>query len=557
MSNDQRSWRPEFGRMNVRPRQSVPMHSDNNWHLAHWYEMPREDPATPEVYTYTDAMSYAPGSEVAFHTSATAARWTLQVYRDGQEPVLVHEARDLEGRFHAAPKQAYRTGCGWPVAHRWRLPADLASGFYRVVSTCDRGNDSRFVQHHFFVVTPTDAKPEGRFLLILPTSTWLAYNDWGGPNSYDGIDGKSGAEFSPTLSIERPWTRGLVWLPPGAPRLCDTPKRRPLDAPRYTTKEWAFTNGFAQFFASAGWAQFDRHFVVWAERQGYAFDMITQTDLHFRPEILGRYKAAVIVGHDEYWTREMRNHVDAYVEAGGKLARFAGNFLWQVRLEDEGRRQVCYKARAQAEDPVRGTDQAHLLTTAWENPDINWPGATTMGVNGLQGVYASWGGLSPRGSRGFTVYRPNHWAFAGADTYYGDVIGDEAGIFAYEVDGLDYTFRKGLPYPTGEDGAPASTIEILALSPAVRVEEEHDYEGFRYYLGNGKTNSSTRTTPGPTPAEGPDPQRYGSGVIVTMTKGKGEVFCAGSCEWLTGLARGDFTTEQVTRNVLNRFLDRR
>lgn len=39
-----------------------------------------------------------------------------------------------------------------------------------------------------------------------------------------------------------------------------------------------------------------------------------------------------------------------------------------------------------------------------------------------------------------------------------------------------------------------------------------------------------------------------------MAKGKGEVFCAGSCEWLTGLARGDFSTEQVTRNVLNRFL---
>ncbi len=47
-------------RTNIRPRPSVAMHSDNNWHLSHWYEMPREDPESPEVYTYTDAMSYAP-----------------------------------------------------------------------------------------------------------------------------------------------------------------------------------------------------------------------------------------------------------------------------------------------------------------------------------------------------------------------------------------------------------------------------------------------------------------------------------------------------------------
>ena len=40
------------------------------------------------------------------------------------------------------------------------------------------------------------------------------------------------------------------------------------------------------------------------------------------------------------------------VERGGHVARFAGNFMWQTRLEDEGRRQVCYKYRARAEDPI-------------------------------------------------------------------------------------------------------------------------------------------------------------------------------------------------------------
>ena len=557
MANDQQKhpgidWMPEFRPMNVVKRHSAVMHPGDAWHLSHWYEAPREDPAVPEVYTYTDAMSYAPGDEVAFHTSTTARSWTLQVYRDGNVPTLVHEAKDLAGTFHATPPDAYRAGCKWPAGHRWRLPADLASGFYRIASSCSFENGASFVQHHFFVVVPTEPRPAGRFLLILPTSTWLAYNDWGGANSYDGVDGPARNQFSPALSIERPWTRGLLWLPPGAPRLCDPIKRPAWNAPRYYTKEWAYTNGF---FASAGWAQFDRHFVVWAEREGYAFDMITQTDLHYRPEILKRYGSAVIVGHDEYWSTEMRDAMDAFVEEGGKVSRFAGNFLWQVRLEDEGRRQICFKARAHAEDPVKGTDHAKLLSGSWEDPAIGRPGALTFGVNGAQGIYSSWGALAPRASQGFTVYRPRHWVFEGTETHYGDVVGAEAGIFGYEVDGLDYTFRRGLPYPTGDDGAPPS-IEILAMAPAVRVEEEHRGEGFRYYLGNGRRDTTTSAKPAGAGGDGgdSDPQRYGSGMIVHMPRGRGEVFCAGSCEWIMGLAKGDFCTQQITRNVLDRFL---
>ena len=68
-------------------------------------------------------------------------------------------------------------------------------------------------------------------------------------------------------------------------------------------------------------------------------------------------------------------------------------------------------------------------------------------MNGVHGLYASWGGFAPHGQKGFTVYRPDHWAFAGTGLHYADIFGDKARIFAYEVDGLDYTFRDGLPYP--------------------------------------------------------------------------------------------------------------
>ena len=107
----------------------------------------------------------------------------------------------------------------------------------------------------------------------------------------------------------------------------------------------------------------------------------------------------------------MRDTIDAYVERGGNIARFAGNFFWQIRLEDGGRTQICYKYRAYEEDPLLDTEQSHLTTLFWDTPEVGRPGAQTFGLSGTLGIYAGWGACSPRGAGGFTIYRPEHWAF--------------------------------------------------------------------------------------------------------------------------------------------------
>ena len=45
-------------------------------------------------------------------------------------------------------------------------------------------------------------------------------------------------------------------------------------------------------------------------------------------------------------------------------------------------------------------------------------------------------------------------------------------------------------------------------------------------------------------------------MIVNFRRGKGEVFHAGTCEWVAGLLRQDAMIEQVTKNVLDRYLGR-
>ena len=50
---------------------------------------------------------------------------------------------------------------------------------------------------------------------------------------------------------------------------------------------------------------------VLAEREGIALDYATNGDLEAHPEILGAYRLVLSVGHDEYWSREMRDAVNA------------------------------------------------------------------------------------------------------------------------------------------------------------------------------------------------------------------------------------------------------
>lgn len=527
-------------------RISAPMGAGESWLNRHWYDAASNDPSWPDIHVYTDAMSYAPGDEVQFRASTQASSWTLEIVRDGAHPRRMHLAPAIAGQYTACPDQPFRTGCDWPVLHRWRIPADCRSGFFKVISHCDLPDGARYIHHHFFVVRPARDRPAAH-LLILPTATWTAYNDWGGANHYQGI-----AAASAILSLKRPWRNGLVWLPEGSPRIASDPER-PIGAPpQYRMKEWALANGFGQYAGAAGWAQFDRHFLVWAETHGFDIDIITQTDLQYRPEILAPYRCLVFVGHDEYWSAAMRDAVDAFVDAGGHVARFAGNFLWQIRLEDEGQVQVCHKYNAASADTDAVGAQAHLLTTAWEDRRVGRPGASTFGVNALRGMYAGWGGFAPAGGGGFTIYRPRHWAFDGTYLRYGDMLGRAAQIFGYEVDGLEYDVRNGLPYPLGTDGAPEG-LEILGMAPATLEEDVIPGDAGPYYIRDGDLRFAAEVLDGEATPENMARRRHGSGMMVSFRRGKGEVFTAGSCEWIMGLSRRDPQVEQITGNVLRRF----
>jgi hypothetical protein len=536
---------PDFGLTPEQRREAV---------FGHHYEHPGMDGERGEIWCYTPRFSYRAGETVVLHVSSTAPVFRVEIVRDGADetPALTLEGQG--GRWQDTPDQCSVEGCGWQPTLDFAIPREWPSGFYRITLTAEGGDGRPISCDHCIIVRPEPGPKPGRILQIAATGTWLAYNTWGGSNHYQGITGPGRDQYAVAVSTQRPWGRGFVRLPADAPRVPLEAALPPAAAPRYPHMEWAYATGHSKKYASAGWASYDGHFFRWAERNGYQLDLATQHELHFNAELVEGYDCIVFTGHDEYWTWEMRDAVDAYVNGGGRVARFAANFMWQTRLEDEGRRQVCYKYRARAEDPAYRGGDITRATNSWEAPEVGRPGAATFGLNASAGVYAGWGNCAGRGMRGFPVYRPEHWAFAGTGLSYGDMLGAEGHVFGYEVDGLEYVISNGLPEPTGNDGAPEG-VEILALGLATLIEEGQGLPPGGFLNDEDARFVASTLYHDDSPAS-VDKVKRGSGMIVNFRRGAGEVFHAGSCEWVAGLLRRDGMVEMVTRNVLDRYVGR-
>ncbi len=529
---------------------------DRPVHARQWFEFPGRGDGVPETWCYTDRLSYAAGEKVTLFAISTEALVDVQVRSETLRPALMLELRSVAVAWSDTPESASATGCDWPSVAEFTIGVEWPSGIYRItVRPCTPGAEGQDATH-LIVVRPSPGSRPGRLLLVTADATWTAYNDWGGSNHYEGVVDPRSKRFSPHLSTQRPFARGFVTLPPEAPRTVpDRPP--PFGAPiRYPHMDWAWRHGYSKKYASAGWASYEKYFAHWAEAQGYALDIATQQDLHHRPDVLDGAACLIHVGHDEYWSWAMRDAVDSYVDRGGRVARFAGNFFWQIRLEQSGRVQTCHKYLAETEDPLRNGPERYLTTNCWEAAVLGRPGHATFGLDGSRGLYAGWGGLAARGPGGFTLYRPEHWAFAGTGLGYGDILGLDGRIFGYEVDGLDYRIEDGLPFPVAKPDLPEG-LEILALGLA-RLREDGGsgpQEGDAF-VGDDDARFLARLRFGTDSEDALARADRGSGMIVGFTRGEGHVFHAGTTEWVAGLIRHDPAVEQVTRNVLNRFLER-
>jgi hypothetical protein len=444
---------------------------------------------------YADQLSYAPGDTVELHVSTTAAKWSLEIARLGAKTETAFSKQDLAGAVHPVPANASSHGCGWPAAFSLKIPRDWRSGYYEaLLRAADNGGE--FTERNrrtaesrlFFVVRAAEPGGEAKILLQLATNTYNAYNNWGGHSLY-AFHARNKLQGT-RVSFDRPL------------------------AGQFRTWELPF--------------------VAWAERNGIALEYAVNSDLEFRPELLKSYKLVLSVGHDEYWSSLMRDHLEAYIGDGGNVAFFSGNTCcWQVRSEDEGRALLCYK-QAFNLDPLFPGGDHRLLATLWSHDLVKRPENELTGVGFLHGGYHRSHGQYMDGAAAFTVHRPQHWAFAGSELKAGETFGGKNTIVGYECDGCEFELKDGLPTPTHRDGTP-ETFTILGTCPARwHPDDALWYERF--------------------PRDDAGAPAQGAAVMGVYTR-DGSVFTAGTTDWAHGLTGDDPAVERITRNVLERLAE--
>jgi hypothetical protein len=478
---------------------------------------------------YCWPQSALPGEHVGLHVSTSAPAFDVEVVREGAEPAVVWRAEAVSGARHPVPPTASADGCGWPPAISIPVDERWPSAYHSVrLAAAGEHADA------FFAVRP---RRPARILLGLSTSTSAAYNDWGGPSLYTG---------GTRVSLERPLARGFLRKPEPARRKAqDEP-----DPEALTYFRWAEEHEVSPWSGGAGWWTWERPFVEWAEREGFAIDVATSQDLELHPEVLDGHRLFLSVGHDEYWSWEMRDAVEAFLAGGGNASFFGGNTCWwQVRFEDGARAMTCFKYRAD-EDPVLGTDAARRLTGCWSDRRIQRPESSMTGLSFSRGGYSRYGAGVPRASGAYTVWRADHWAFEDTDLRYGDALGLSDAIVGYEVDGAELMTVDGLPVPTHEDGAP-QTLEVLATAPA-RLWSQ-DEQPSRYADEPGELEHAASAVFGESADADRHRLEHNHAVVGCFTvPGGGTVFNAGCTDWTYGIECGDDAVRRVTANVLSR-----
>ncbi|MEM7325974.1 MAG: N,N-dimethylformamidase beta subunit family domain-containing protein, partial [Actinomycetota bacterium] len=239
--------------------------------------------------------------------------------------------------------------------------------------------------------------------------------------------------------------------------------------------------------------------------------------------------------------------VEGWVERGGAAVFLSGNTaFWQVRFEEEDRRVVGYKNDF-ALDPVMGTDAERTVSTMWSDPLCGRPENEMTGVSFTRGGYAHCR-AAPRGSGGYSVWRPEHWAFDGIGLRPGDIVGGEPVVVGYECDGCELTLENGLPVATGSGGTPIN-LQVLGTAPA-RLWLTEDLPSALSESYVGELNWVAARLAGADTEENRQRFANGAAVLGTFSRGRGEVFTTGCTDWAYGLTDPDIAT--ITGNVINR-----
>jgi hypothetical protein len=345
--------------------------------------------ARGEVELFLDRTSVEPGGAIGVHLSAES-RVRGSLWRLGALPKLVAELGEFGPSEQPPPLYDASTGlvhCShWTQTTQVALDEGLESGVYtlRFDTLAEPGLSADAI----FAVLP---RAEVDVLVVLPVTTWAAYNWWGGRSLYDG-GGFNGLPRADQVSFDRPMKTEVSPI-------------------------WEREQGHPYF-------TWEHPLVAWVERGGYDVGYATSIDLH--RGLLPACKLVACAGHDEYWSTEMRATLDAALGRGLSLFMAGANEIcWNIRLDPsplgEHRHVTCYKDPWK--DPLLDSDPQRT-TSRWSEWPLFYPESDTTGVK-----FVDWDFALNRQPGAWVAADTSHPLFEGTGLSQGDrvegIVGDE------------------------------------------------------------------------------------------------------------------------------------
>ena len=300
------------------------------------------------------------GQRINFKINTSSAfTYTIRIYRlgyyQGNGARLITNRGTFTGTVQPTPITNTQTGlvdCGnWSVSAFWDVPSTAVSGVY--IAKLTRTSSSTTSSHIVFIVRD-DASTSDLFFQT-SDATWQAYNNYGGNSFYVGATSYPQGR-AVKVSYNRPFMTRNGGGGGGA------------------SMDWLFNAEYPM--------------IRFIERNGYNVSYTTNVDAARRGNLILNHKIFISTGHDEYWSGEQWNNVEAARNAGVDLAFFSGNEVyWKTRWENsvDGsntsyRTLVCYK---------EGTEGEYTCGSKCD-PTSTWTGLWRSGCS-----YPSGGGCKP------------------------------------------------------------------------------------------------------------------------------------------------------------------
>ena len=346
---------------------------------------------------FVSRTSVYPGDDIDIKVSMDPpGEFTIDVYRMGYYGGLggrhMGTLGPFAGRTQPVPMMSNERlrECEWESCTTLTVPDDWPSGVYLGTLTRDE-----FYGAQSYIVFIVKERRKSDILWQLSDLTWQAYNRWPGNDSIYN-DGTPNVWYGGTnvrVSFDRPYAK-----------FC-------------TLMDSSLSIGSGEFLL------WEHPMAFWLEEQGYDVTYCSNLDLDQDPEVLGRSKVMLSVGHDEYWSRQMFDSVSRARDDGMSVAFFSGNSL-------------CHEIEHYDATTTGDSARAFARKRLFDDEE------TLMGVKTFGTGYGDW-----------TVTKPDHWLFEGTGMDAGDRV---RGLIGWEYHGS----------PADIDG-----LEVVASGPVLQPPE--------------------------------------------------------------------------------------